>query len=151
MRKRVLIVDDHSDTRTICRELLTHFGYAVEEAENGAAALETVRTSVPDLVLLDFLMPERDGLEVLTELRSRPETATMPVVLYTAAATRLAELYDHPHVTRVLQNRSEEHTSELQSQSNLVCRLLLEKKKQTQLEKLLLCDLSPSTKNSVKN
>ena len=102
MRKRVLIVDDHSDTRTICRELLTHFGYAVEEAENGRAALETVGTSVPDLVLLDFLMPERDGLQILTELRSRPETATTPVVLYTAAATRLAELYEHPHVTRVL-------------------------------------------------
>src|SRR2546427_2575628 len=54
--------------------------------------------------------------------------------------------------------RSEEHTSELQSQSNLVCRLLLEKKKNekirhifAQLEKILLCDLSPSTNESVKN
>jgi CheY-like chemotaxis protein len=102
MPKRVLVVDDHTDTRIICRELLTHFGYVVDEAEHGAAALERSQVNQPDLVLLDFLMPERDGLQVLTELRSRPETAATPIVLYTAAAARLGELYDHPHVTRVL-------------------------------------------------
>src|SRR5256886_7321953 len=65
-------------------------------------------------------------------------------------------LHLHPPLTT--QPRSEEHTSELQSQSNLVCRLLLEKKKNekiqpilAQLEKLLLCDLSPSTNDSVNN
>ena len=102
MSKRVLIVDDHSDTRVICRELLTHYGYLVEEAEDGASALLASAANRPDLVLLDFLMPERDGLQVLTELRSRTETALTPVVLYTAAAARLAELSAHPQVTRVL-------------------------------------------------
>lgn len=102
MPKTVLIVDDHSDTRIICRELLTHFGYRAIEASNGEEALAMARQYRPDMVLLDFLMPERDGLEVLNDLRSAAETAGIPIVLFTAAASRLEELTSRPGVAQVL-------------------------------------------------
>jgi two-component system chemotaxis response regulator CheY len=102
MAKRVLIVDDHVDSRFICRELLNYFGYAVDEAANGAEALQAFAANPPDMVLLDFLLPQQDGLEVLAELRELPEYAKTPIVLYTAAATHAAELAAHPHVSRVL-------------------------------------------------
>jgi two-component system, chemotaxis family, chemotaxis protein CheY len=101
MPKTVLVVDDHSDTRFICRELLTHFGYEVREAVNGAGALVEA-ANTPDLILLDFLMPDCDGLTVLGELRARPNTAATPIVVYTAAASHAGELRAHPLVTRVL-------------------------------------------------
>lgn len=99
--KTVLIVDDHRDTRIIVRELLSHFGYRVREAVNGAEALVEAETA-PDMILLDFLMPDRDGLDVLAELRTRPATARTPIVVYTAAASHAEELHAHPLVTRVL-------------------------------------------------
>ena len=102
MPKTVLIVDDHPDTRIICRELLTHFGYRAIEATNGEEALAMARQYRPDMVLLDFLMPERDGLEVLSDLRSSAETAGTPIVLFTAAASRLEELTSQPGIVEVL-------------------------------------------------
>ena len=102
MPKTILIVDDHSDTRIICRELLTHYGFRAIEAQGGAEALALVDAEQPDLILLDFLMPEQDGLQVLTHLRAKPAMAEKPVVLYTAAAARVDEIAAHPLVTRVL-------------------------------------------------
>lgn len=102
MPKTVLIVDDHSDTRIICRELLTHYGFVAREAQSGAEALAMAQAACPDLILLDFLMPEQDGLQVLAQLRQLPETAETPIVLYTAAAARVDEIAAHPLVTRVL-------------------------------------------------
>jgi CheY-like chemotaxis protein len=99
--KTVLIVDDHSDTRIIVRELLTHYGYRVREAANGEQALRESEAG-PDLIFLDFLMPDRDGLDVLADMRARPVTATTPIVVFTAAASHTEELLAHPLVTRVL-------------------------------------------------
>lgn len=99
--KTVLIVDDHLDTRIICRELLAYFGYSVQEARNAEEALVQAE-AVPDLILLDFLMPDRDGLSVLADLRSREALAGTPIVVYTAAASHADELRAHPLVTRVL-------------------------------------------------
>ena len=102
MPKTVLIVDDHSDTRIICRELLSHYGYATHEAQNGVEALQLADEHGADLILLDFLMPERDGLQVLGDLRSRASLAATPILLYTAAASRLDEFSLNPQVTRVV-------------------------------------------------
>jgi CheY-like chemotaxis protein len=99
--KTVLIVDDHLDTRIICRELLVYFGYSVREARNAAEALVEAET-MPDLILLDFLMPDRDGLSVLADLRAREQLSGTPIVVYTAAASHAEELRAHPLVTRVL-------------------------------------------------
>ena len=102
MPKTVLIVDDHSDTRIICRELLSYYGYVTHEARNGAEALQLADEHGADLILLDFLMPERDGLQVLEDLRSRASFTATPILLYTAAASRLEEFSSHPQVTRVV-------------------------------------------------
>ena len=79
--RRILVVDDDSPTRMLLRELLTMEGYAVEEASDGAAAMAKVATFAPDLLLLDVMMPGRDGFDVLAALR---RTTDVPVILLTA-------------------------------------------------------------------
>jgi CheY-like chemotaxis protein len=102
MPKTVLVVDDHSDTRIICRELLSHYGYRVVEAANGDEGISVAKAETPDLILLDFLMPHRNGVEVLTDLRNAEGTAETPIIIFTAAAARVEELLNTPLVTRVL-------------------------------------------------
>jgi CheY-like chemotaxis protein len=67
--KRVLVVDDEDMLRRVEVDLLTTAGYAVDQAENGAVAIEKLRPHVPDLVLLDLLMPVKDGWAVLEHIR----------------------------------------------------------------------------------
>ena len=100
--KKVLIVDDHLDTRVICRELFTHFGYVVFEAADGTEALDVAKSRVPDLILLDFLMPRGDGLEVLRTLRAHAPLSKTAIVLYTAAATEAEKLLSTEGVQRVV-------------------------------------------------
>jgi two-component system, OmpR family, phosphate regulon response regulator PhoB len=78
---RILVVDDDEPTRTLLRRLLTTEGYAVDEARDGATALEKLAAVGPDLVLLDVMMPDQDGLDVLQGLR---RTSDVPVILVTA-------------------------------------------------------------------
>ena len=72
LRKRVLVVDDEPDIRSSLGKLLTTAGHEVILAENGREATRLVRAAPPDLIILDLFMPEKDGLEVLIELRARP-------------------------------------------------------------------------------
>ena len=90
--KKILVVDDHIDTRIICRELLTHYGYEVCEAAGSQEAIDCAFTELPDLILLDFLMPDSDGLETLRQLRAHSALDHTAIVLYTAAATEAAAL-----------------------------------------------------------
>jgi len=83
VRRHVLVVDDDEDIRTIVRTLLEHAGYATSAAAGGREALERIDASPPDVVLLDVGMPEMSGWQVCTALRSRPETATIPIVMLT--------------------------------------------------------------------
>ena len=78
---RILVVDDDTSVRTLLRRLLTTEGYAVDEAGDGPGALAKVAEQVPDLVLLDIMMPGQDGLDVLEGLR---RTSDVPVILLTA-------------------------------------------------------------------
>ncbi len=80
-RRRILVVDDDEPTRTMLRRFLTTEGYAVDEAPDGPAALQKAATEAPDLVLLDVMMPDMDGLDVLEGLR---RTTDVPVILLTA-------------------------------------------------------------------
>ncbi|HUM01741.1 MAG TPA: EAL domain-containing protein [Thermoanaerobaculia bacterium] len=82
-RRHVLVVDDDEDIRTIVRTLLEHAGYETSAAAGGREALEKIGTSLPDVVLLDVGMPEMSGWQVCTALRSRPETAAIPIVMLT--------------------------------------------------------------------
>src|SRR6266550_1713986 len=79
--RQILVVDDEPMVRNLLKRLLALEGYAVLEAEDGPAAIDLVRANKPDLVLLDVMLPSRDGLDVLSELR---RTTNVPVILVTA-------------------------------------------------------------------
>ena len=78
---RILLVEDDRYLRRACETALRQRGFAVSSAVDGAAALDAIASELPDLVLLDLLMPKVTGLEVLRSLRSRPETRALPVLI----------------------------------------------------------------------
>ncbi len=84
MASRVLIVEDEPDIRGLLAFHLEREGYQVFKSNNGADALRQVRARPPDLVLLDLMLPEMDGLEVCRRLRQDPATAPLPIVMLTA-------------------------------------------------------------------
>lgn len=79
--RRILVVDDEERMVRFIRLNLEHDGFQVIEAYNGTQALNKVRSSLPDLVLLDVMMPDMDGFEVLRIIR---EVSTVPVIMLTA-------------------------------------------------------------------
>ena len=81
----VLIVDDTEDARRLIRRILQAQGnYTILEAINGRQAIEIARKELPDLVILDLMMPEVDGFAVLDALKADPATAPIPVIVVTA-------------------------------------------------------------------
>jgi len=81
----ILVVDDERTIVETIVELLTWDGHTALSAENGARALDVLGQSRPDVVLLDFMMPVKDGIQTLREIRERPEYAGLRVILMTAA------------------------------------------------------------------
>jgi two-component system alkaline phosphatase synthesis response regulator PhoP len=81
---RILVVDDDADLRDAIAFTLGGAGFAVATAADGPAALATIGTARPDLVVLDVMMPGPSGIEVCRQLREDPRTASLPVVLLTA-------------------------------------------------------------------
>jgi CheY-like chemotaxis protein len=82
--KTIMVVDDNPDIITIVRTILEGKGFNVLSASSGAECLEALKSQKPDLIVLDIMMPEMDGLEVLTRLKSTSEFTNIPVVLLTA-------------------------------------------------------------------
>jgi PAS domain S-box-containing protein len=80
----VLVVDDEAATRELLHELLSSEGYTVLQAAGGRAALDTIYKAPPDAVILDLLMPEISGFEVLRCLRELPPPQEMPIIVFTA-------------------------------------------------------------------
>jgi len=85
--KRVVVADDDPDIVDILTFNLEAAGYAVLSAADGEAARDLILSTLPDLVVLDVMMPKMDGLEVLTVLKAHPQTRTIPVVMLTAKAS----------------------------------------------------------------
>ncbi len=82
---RVAIVDDTEHARRLIRRILQSQGnYTLFEASNGREAIELAQRELPDLIILDLMMPEMDGFAVLDELKANPETAPIPVIVVTA-------------------------------------------------------------------
>jgi DNA-binding response OmpR family regulator len=81
MSKTILVVDDNANVRTLVREYLTESGFRVVTAENGQTALYVARQEKPDLILLDVMMPEMDGLEFIRAYRKESDK---PIILLTA-------------------------------------------------------------------
>lgn len=84
MATRILIVDDHPDLRELMTRMLVSRGFEVETVTQGATALLAASTSHPDVIFLDVMMPDVDGLTVLEQLKGNPATAAIPVVVMTA-------------------------------------------------------------------
>lgn len=82
---RILFVEDDTDIQSIARLSLVAVGkFAVEICSSGVDALKTAPVFAPDLILLDVMMPEMDGISTLKALRQMPQTAEIPVIFMTA-------------------------------------------------------------------
>src|SRR4051812_6289771 len=81
---RILVVDDHEDNIELLRARLEAWGYDVEAAHDGMKALESVRSSPPDLILLDVMMPSVDGNEVARRIKHNPALPFIPIIMQTA-------------------------------------------------------------------
>ena len=84
MGRKVLIVDDEEVIRKFLRINLLKWGYEVKEAMDGLQALEQLGNDNYDLLICDILMPNKNGWEVLKEVRSNPKTKDIPVIVLTA-------------------------------------------------------------------
>lgn len=82
--QKILIVDDDLDTLKLVGTTLEKQGFIIIAAKDGAEALDKVAQQKPDLIILDIMMPQLDGYEVTRRLRSNPETADIPIILFTA-------------------------------------------------------------------
>lgn len=84
MKKKILIVDDEEVILKILRLRLSKLGYEVREAADGEQAIEQLENADFDLLILDILMPKKDGWQVLREVKSNPRTKNIPVIILTA-------------------------------------------------------------------
>jgi len=87
---RILVVDDAPDNLDILQMRLESQGYEVATAGDGVEALEKIREMLPDLVLLDIMMPKMDGIEAVKRLKADPSLPFIPVILVTARADNAA-------------------------------------------------------------
>ena len=82
--KKVLVVEDDKDILQLVKMYLDNEGFRTVTASNGTEALRQARSEHPDLVVLDLMLPEVDGLEVCKKLRMAPQTAMVPIIMLTA-------------------------------------------------------------------
>ncbi|HTI97422.1 MAG TPA: ATP-binding protein [Dongiaceae bacterium] len=91
LRARLLLADDEPDMRRFLKSQLTSY-YRVIEAEDGKQAVEKATGLLPDIILLDMNMPEKDGLQVCRELRAQATTQKIPIIMLTARADEATKL-----------------------------------------------------------
>lgn len=89
MRKTALIVDDSKSARVVLKRLLESHDLVVDTAESAEAALEYLIDHRPDVVFMDHLMPGMDGFQAVTAIKSNPDTATIPIMMYTSQGGEL--------------------------------------------------------------
>lgn len=85
----IYIVEDDTNIREIESFALKNSGYQVQDFENAKEFYRAVKEKKPDLALLDIMLPDEDGMEILQKLRKNPETKRLPVIMVTAKATEL--------------------------------------------------------------
>jgi two-component system alkaline phosphatase synthesis response regulator PhoP len=88
---KVLVVDDDPDMVESVAALLEAKNHEVVKAYGGVEGLQKVRTERPDVVVLDVMMPDKDGFEVCKEMKADPQCATIPVLLLTAVGSKIHE------------------------------------------------------------
>ncbi|HTP11391.1 MAG TPA: response regulator [Anaerolineae bacterium] len=92
MTQTILVVDDDLDTLTLIGLTLQRRGFAVMKAQSGSEALEKLRLDLPDLIIVDVMMPHMDGYEVCRTVKGDPRTMHLPVVMLTAKAQTASQL-----------------------------------------------------------
>jgi CheY-like chemotaxis protein len=91
-RQTVLLVEDEAPLRTVLKDLLEREGYVVVEAQDGVQALDEIDRHAPDAIVLDLHLPRLDGYQVLSHLRARASTASLPVLVLTARGDEESEV-----------------------------------------------------------
>jgi two-component system cell cycle response regulator DivK len=86
MTKRILLVEDTEDNRAILRDLLTHAGFDLIEATDGAAGVAMAQAHKPDLILMDIELPGVDGCEATARIKADPELEHIPVIAVSSYA-----------------------------------------------------------------
>lgn len=84
MSEKILVVDDDLDTLRLVGLMLQRQGYEIVAASNGQQSLQLAKDTSPDLILLDVMMPDMDGIEVAKQLREEPRTKDIPIIMFTA-------------------------------------------------------------------
>ncbi len=92
-KKRILVVDDEPDIASIVQTNLEMEGFEVEVAYDGVEGLEKVKANPPDIIVLDVMMPEKDGYQMCKEIKNDERYADIPVIMLTAVG-------DHVTTTR---------------------------------------------------
>lgn len=96
LQKRILIVDDEPDFAAIVQGNLEKEGFAVDVAYNGVEGLQKVQSNPPDAIVLDVMMPEKDGYVVCKELKGDDKYCHIPIILLTAVASHVTSTrYTH--------------------------------------------------------
>ena len=95
IRDNIMIwcVDDDDTIREIEVYTLTQTGFEARGFADGNSMLETLKTEIPELIVLDIMLPGKDGVEVLKEIRSDPQTAKIPVIMATAKGTEMDKIH----------------------------------------------------------
>ena len=89
-KKRVLVVDDEPDYADMVRKYLEKEGFEVEVAYDGVECIEKVKANPPDAIVLDVMMPEKDGYAVCSELKADDNYGDIPIVMLTAVSSHVA-------------------------------------------------------------
>jgi CheY-like chemotaxis protein len=91
MPRKILVVDDYNDARDVLRLILGSYGYEVTEAADGFEAVESVKRSAPDLILMDFAMPRMNGIDAAKAIRKFEHAAKIPIICVTAYGKRIQD------------------------------------------------------------
>ncbi|MGB3532185.1 MAG: response regulator [Microcoleaceae cyanobacterium] len=89
--REILVIEDEEITRQTLRQLLEHDGWQVTEAPNSTVALQQLNQYLPDLILMDLVLPERDGLELISQLKQHPLWHQIPIIVITTAELKPEE------------------------------------------------------------
>jgi two-component system, OmpR family, alkaline phosphatase synthesis response regulator PhoP len=95
-KKRILVIDDEPDFASIVQTNLKNEGFDVDVAYDGVEGLEKVKANPPDAIVLDVMMPEKDGYEVCSELKGDEKYQNIPIIMLTAVADHVGSTrYSH--------------------------------------------------------
>lgn len=84
MGKKVLLIEDEPNITEAIRFILSRDGFAVDTHADGSTALDAIRARAPDMVILDVMLPNRSGFDILRDLRAEAQTRDLPVLMLTA-------------------------------------------------------------------